>query len=148
MIVREATPDDLDGWAEMRAALWPDADRGELRAECEAFFAGAGGLQAALVACAADGTPVGMIELSLRSYAEGCASSPVPFVEAWFVAEGRRRQGVGRALMAAAEAWALDLGHTELASDTQAWNTDSQAAHAALGFEEADRIVAFRKALV
>jgi aminoglycoside 6'-N-acetyltransferase I len=47
----------------------------------------------------------------------------------------------------AAEAWAREQGFAEIGSDTQLWNTASQTAHEALGFEEVEGIVACRKAL-
>lgn len=88
---------------------------------------------------------VGFLELSLRSYAEGCDSSPVPYVEGWFVAEAWRRRGVGGALMQAAEEWSREHGFTEMGSDTQDWNRLSRDAHAALGFSEVETITVFRK---
>jgi aminoglycoside 6'-N-acetyltransferase I len=45
------------------------------------------------------------------------------------------------------EAWGISEGCTELASDTELENRASAAAHRALGFEEAGRVVCFRKAL-
>jgi aminoglycoside 6'-N-acetyltransferase I len=73
---------------------------------------------------------------------------PVGFVEGWYVAADRRAQGVGRALMAAAEAWAREQGCREMASDTWLDNEPSQHAHEALGFEVVDRCVHFKKPLV
>jgi aminoglycoside 6'-N-acetyltransferase I len=99
------------------------------------------------VAEAADGRLVGFLELGLRTYAEGCRSSPVPFVEAWYVAAEARHQGVGRKLVEAAEHWSIKRNFSEIASDTQIDNGASQDAHAALGFEVAERLVAFRKSL-
>jgi aminoglycoside 6'-N-acetyltransferase I len=69
----------------------------------------------------------------------------VPYVEEWFVMPEARRMGVGRALIAAAEAWARERGYPELASDALLDNLVSQSAHRALGFEEVERQVAFRK---
>jgi aminoglycoside 6'-N-acetyltransferase I len=89
----------------------------------------------------------GFIEVGRRDYAEGCESSPVPYIEAWFVDADVRRQGVGRELFAAAEAWARDHGYTEIASDAELHNDVSIAAHKALGYEETDRIVTFRRSL-
>jgi aminoglycoside 6'-N-acetyltransferase I len=131
----------------MRQALWPGADADELAEESTAYFAGSGAL-AMVMLCEAEGTvPLGMIELSLRSHADGCRSSPVPFVEGWYVVLGARRQGVGAALMAAAEAWARAGGYSELASDTDLDNDAGRRAHAGCGFEEIGRAIKFRKNL-
>src|SRR5690606_31319662 len=56
-----------------------------------------------------------------------------------------RRCGIGGALIATVEAWAAASGYDELASDTQLDNADSLAAHLALGFEEVERAIHFRK---
>jgi aminoglycoside 6'-N-acetyltransferase I len=47
----------------------------------------------------------------------------------------------------AAEHWALIRNFSEIASDTQLDNAQSQGAHAALGYEEVERLVTFRKSL-
>jgi aminoglycoside 6'-N-acetyltransferase I len=98
------------------------------------------------VAARPGGGLAGFLELSVRSYAEGC-TGPVPYVEGWHVDADVRRQGVGRALVARAEAWARERGYTEIASDTEVERAHSIRAHRALGFEEVERIVVFRKAL-
>ncbi|NUQ20530.1 MAG: GNAT family N-acetyltransferase, partial [Gemmatimonadaceae bacterium] len=53
-----------------------------------------------------DGTLAGFVEVGARPYADGCATSPVGYIEAWYVDADVRRRGVGRALLAAAEGWA------------------------------------------
>jgi aminoglycoside 6'-N-acetyltransferase I len=140
----------------MRVALWPDDADTAHAAEVARFFArpaseSAGLLpEAALVAATHEGDAevlVGFAELSRRPYAEGCVSSPVGFLEGWYVVPQYRRQGVGRALVRAAEAWARGLGCSEFASDTELENTASAAAHRALGFEEVEVIRCFRKDL-
>ena len=42
--------------------------------------------------------------------AHGCQSSPVGYIEAWYVDPDVRRQGYGHALLAAAEGWAVEQG--------------------------------------
>jgi aminoglycoside 6'-N-acetyltransferase I len=79
--------------------------------------------------------------------ADSCETSPVAYLEGWYVDEDLRRQGVGTALVRAAETWARSKGLKELASDMQLANADSQLAHAALGFIEVERLVAYRKVL-
>lgn len=131
----------------MRAALWPEEDPDLLAHEAMMHFSGDKPKQIILVAESTNGALVGMLELSMRSTAEGCASSPVPFVEGWYVAAEARMRGVGRKLMEAAERWAMARGFKEIASDTQLANGASQDAHAKLGFEEVERVVCFRKSL-
>ena len=129
----------------MRAELWPEADPGDLRAEALAWDATAG---VALLAFDGAGRPARMAEATLRyDYVNGTESSPVGFLEAWYVDAHHRGRGVGRALIAAVEAWTREQGCTELASDALLDNTASHAAHAACGFEETERVVYFRKAL-
>jgi aminoglycoside 6'-N-acetyltransferase I len=89
----------------------------------------------------------GFIEVSLRIYAEGCQTSPVAYIEGWYVDEDFRRRTLGRRLVHTAEAWARGQGLQEIASDTPIDNTVSLQAHQALGYEEVERIVCFRKAL-
>lgn len=147
MKVRLLETRDRQVWAEMRAALWQDEDPDLLAHETLLHFSGKE-LAAAVFICEGDdGAACGFLELSLRPYAEGCASSPVPFIEAWYVAPAARHKGAGRALVEAAEHWAVIRNFHEIASDTQVENAQSQAAHAALGYEEVERLVAFRKTL-
>jgi len=146
--IRPAVPADADAWAALRSRLWPDADPASLLAETRAFLAGddVDVLAAAFLATGASG-PIGFVELSIRPFADGCASRPVPHVEGWFVEEPARGRGIGRALMTSAEAWARARGFTELASDAELDNEGSLRAHTGCGFVETERLVKFRKAL-
>jgi aminoglycoside 6'-N-acetyltransferase I len=129
----------------MRCALWPEADRAELDAELDGWLERED--QVTFVAERAGGGLAGFVEAGIRAFANGVDESPCAFVEGWFVDEDKRRTGVGRALIEAVEAWATSRGFTELGSDTETTNLLSQHAHAALGFEERERTVAFRKKL-
>lgn len=150
MKIRLATSVDANAWFPLRMALWSDEDAERMRAEVHRFFSNEippTMLAAVFVAENDAGTLIGMLELSLRPYADGCESSPVPFVEGWYVAPRSRRQGVGAALVKAAEDWAVVQGYTEMASDALLENTISECAHKALGFDEVERAIRFRKAL-
>jgi aminoglycoside 6'-N-acetyltransferase I len=143
--VRAASAADIDAWSAMRSALWPDADPGELRSEALAWDVGSG---ITFIAVDESDHAIGMAEASLRrDYVNGTDGSPVGFLEAWYVDADHRGRGVGRALIAAVEAWTCERGCTELASDALLDNTASHAAHAACGFEETERVVYFRKVL-
>jgi len=145
MRIRPLEIPDIPRWAELRAALWPGEPVGELEAEGRAVIVA----DPPLIVFVAEenGALVGFLELGLRSVAEGCASSPVPYVEGWYVEADWRRRGVGSGLMRAAEEWSRAQGYTELGSDTEEVNRLSRAAHAALGFEEVETLVVFRKPL-
>jgi aminoglycoside 6'-N-acetyltransferase I len=90
---------------------------------------------------------IGFLEASLRAYADGCDSSPVGYIEGWYVLPEHRRRNVGRSLVQAAEDWARTRGCSEMASDVLLQNTISQQAHIRLGYEEVDRVVQYRKGL-
>jgi len=94
-----------------------------------------------------DGRLGGYVEVGTRPYAAGCDTSPVAYVEAWYVDEDLRRQGLGGRLFAAVENWARAHGHTELASGSLIDNGTSIAAHKSLGFTEVERQVHFAKRL-
>jgi aminoglycoside 6'-N-acetyltransferase I len=144
-IVRRGTRDDLAEWVRLRSLLWPDPDIDQ-EAEAAALLEGpdAGAL---FVLDCRNGRLVGFLEVSVRDYAEGCAPGRVPYLEGWYVEPDLRGRGLGAALVEAAEAWARERGFAEIASDAQIDNAGGIAAHRALGFEEAARIVCFRKGL-
>ena len=143
--IREITEADREAWVRMRDALWPGSLE-DHEAETKAYFER--GVQPPLIFVAeADRRLIGFLELGTRPYAPDCRSSPVPFIEGWYVDPDWQRRGIGRALVAAAEAWAGAAGYTEMASDVEIDNTGSLAAHAALGYQEVERTVAFRKNL-
>lgn len=89
----------------------------------------------------------GFISLSLRPWAEGCDSMPVPYIEGWWVAPDLRHSGVGRALMETAERWCRDHNYRELGSDAALENEVSLRVHAAFGFKATLRLQFFRKEL-
>jgi aminoglycoside 6'-N-acetyltransferase I len=129
----------------MRQALWPNPDPRAQLADMDVWLTATD--TAVLVVPRAGEGLAGFAEVGTRSVAESCETSPVGFLEGWYVDPDFRRQGVGTALVRAAEAWAREMGFKELASDTQLANWGSQGAHAALGFVEVERLVAYRKVL-
>ena len=134
---------DRSEWFRMRSQLHPDADNAR---DATVLLSGSQPYEV-FVALRERVGLCGYIEVGERPYAEGCESSPVAYVESWWVDEDARGQGTGGALMAAAEAWARERGHVEIASDTLLDNGKSQKAHRALGFDEVERLVVYRKAL-
>jgi aminoglycoside 6'-N-acetyltransferase I len=148
-IIRHVEPGDLTSWLRLRRELWPDTSEEQHGAEIQRFFAAsAGEPQAVLVACNEhDNSLVGFVELSIRPYAEGCHTDRVAFLEGWYVAAEYRRRGMARALIAAAEDWAVSNGCREFASDTEIDNELGATAHRRCGFVEVGLIRCFRKVL-
>jgi len=142
--VRPARPEDCADWGHLRSALWPEEAPEALAAELPAYLADP--TQVAFVA-ERDGELCGFVEASIRSHGEGCPPEPVGYIEGWYVAPDCRRQGVGRALVRAAEEWAAARGCRWMGSDALADNALSHAAHAALGYRDAGRLVHFAKPL-
>jgi len=140
------TPLLFDAWVKMRCALWPDYPETELRAGAGAMLLSPEkhNVRIAVV----DGRPVGFSETSFRQdYVNGCETSPVAFLEGIYVEPGARREGVARALVREAETWARKSGCSEFASDALLENSASHKMHTALGFDETERVVYFRKKL-
>lgn len=146
--IRAATAADSAAWLRMRCALWPEGTAAEFAREITEFFAGKTRMPlAVLLAFDAAGDAVGFVELSIRSVVDSCETDRVAYLEGWYVEPAVRSRGVGRALVKAAEAWGRAQGCTEFGSDTQIWNTDSAAAHVALGFTEVEQLCCFKKDL-
>ncbi|HEY0662533.1 MAG TPA: aminoglycoside 6'-N-acetyltransferase [Lysobacter sp.] len=146
--IRQATAGDLAEWAALRQALWPDENPGRHAGDIHDILGKPGRAVGFLVIDRA-GRALGFAEATLRTdYVNGTDSSPVGFLEGWYVVPEHRRSGAGRALVEAVERWTREQACTELASDTWLDNALGQQAHRACGFEEVERVVYFRKRLV
>jgi len=145
MIIRTVRPRDWDQWYAMRLALWPGACEPDDEQDMRNCLDGIG--MTVFVAEAEDGQLVGLLEAGIRPYADGCDSRNVGYIEGWYVDTAYRRQGIGKALVAAAEAWARGQGCVEMGSDCLQDNEVSYEAHLALGYEEKERLIHFGKLL-
>jgi aminoglycoside 6'-N-acetyltransferase I len=148
--IREAVAGDDQALARMRAELWPESSMEEHARELRTILAGEAGAAGVQVFVweSEGGTLTGFVETRLRSHADGCYESrPVGYLEGWFVTKDCRRQGIGAALVRAAEHWARGQSCQEMASDAEIANEVSQRAHEALGFTAVSRVVTYRKTL-
>ena len=145
MTIRGPRGDERAEWLRMRRALWDDCPEDQQEREIDEILGS--DTEEIFVAERPDGALCGFLEAAIRSRADGCDSSPVGYIEGWFVDEDVRRLGIGRALVEAAEVWARSLGCRQMASDAELWNLVSHQAHGALGYQETARLVLFKKDL-
>jgi aminoglycoside 6'-N-acetyltransferase I len=144
--IETCTAAALAEWVVLRQALWPEVPLAEQAAEAAALLGRTDAV--AFLARTAAGEAIGFAEATLRQDpAEPIGAAPVAFLEGVLVRRGWRRRGAARLLCEAVEAWAIAQGCGEIASDAELGNLASRRLHAALRFEERQRIVCFRKRL-
>lgn len=144
--VRLLQPAEYAEWQRLRRELWPscslDVHAQEMHAIIQDFTQ-----NAVFVSPSPHGGLQGFLEVSLRNEAEGCETARVGYMEGLYVESRTRQRGIARALVQAAEAWARSKGCTEIASDTELENLNSQYIHKRLGFQEVGRLVHYKKSL-
>jgi aminoglycoside 6'-N-acetyltransferase I len=144
-MIRRATAEDKPAWLRMRKGLWPEAPLDYLSLDLDQLLANPNA--GIFVASDSQGQLIGFIEAGLRDYGEGCDTSPVGYIEAWYVDSHVRGQKLGRELVQTAEQWAREKGCIEMASDTWLENEASIQAHKRLGYYEVERLIHFVKRL-
>ena len=147
MKITPYTQSTLPAWDAMRNELFEGEDPALLQEESRQILA-LGTLKSqpfqCLLAFDDEDNAIGFIELTIRSSAEECMTSPVLYIEGWYVDPAHQGKGVGKALMDAAFEWGRELGCKEASSDARPDNELSINAHHALGFEDAGIIHCFR----
>lgn len=141
--IRELCQGDRAEWLSMRVKLWSIDYRNERKhssqmADIERDY------DKTVFLAFVNGQPVGFAECSVRSYVDGCESSPVGYLEGIFVEEPFRRQGVGRELVEMVKSWSREKGCREMGSDSDIQNEVSYHMHLALGFHEVERVINWR----
>jgi aminoglycoside 6'-N-acetyltransferase I len=144
--IRPVEDRDMQEWLRMRMALWPGDHPLRYQDEMLEMLANPQEFTT-FVAARPQGGLGAFLEASLRRYADGCDSSPVGYIEGWYVDPDLRRRGIGRMLVQAAEDWAVSRGCQEMGSDCELENQLSWKAHQALGYQEAERLIHFCKRL-
>lgn len=138
----------LKQWAELRLALWPWDTAKEHAEEATRLYLSGDRDALAKLALNDAGEAIGFAEATLRrDYVEGCETSPVLFLEGIYVTPEARNLGTARGLSESIARWGRARGCTEFASNALIDNDASHAFHRAIGFEETERVVYFRKSL-
>ncbi len=144
-MIRIATNGDSRILAEMAVQMWNSHTVDALEAE---FVETLNDKQSVFFIKYINDLPVGFAQCGLRTdYVEGTESSPVGYLEGIFVKEEYRKNGYAKELLFACEIWAKESGCSEFASDCEIDNVDSFKFHMAMGFDEANRIICFKKRL-
>lgn len=138
-----ATLADFDTWRRFREELYDDLDPAWSEDEIHRIATDPN-MTTYLVFDETQPTPIGMLELSLRNIVDGCATSPVAYIDGLYLTEKWQGRGLGSQLLAFAKKWAGEQGCTELAVDTELDNVRAQKFYLREGFEETFRIVQFR----
>lgn len=142
-MIKSAVIEDARILAELAIKMWDDASISELQQGFEELVVSD---KAKCFIKYVNGMAVGFAQCQLRTdYVEGTDGSPVGYLEGIFVEEKYRKCGYARALLKECEKWAKEKQCTELASDCELVNKESLCFHIALGFEEANRIICFKK---
>lgn len=144
-MLKEAGMQDARLAAQLALLLWPGHSLEEFVQEMEELI---GSPNAAVFLAFHHDTAIGFAQCQLRhDYVEGTTSSPVGYLEGIYVMKSFRKQGYAKRLVAECEAWAKGKGCKEFASDCELDNEESFAMHIRLGFQEANRIICFKKRL-
>ncbi len=144
-MIRTYHEGDRPEWLRMRRLLWDDCPDGQQIQEMDEILKSQ--IEEVFFAVRPEGGLCGFLEAALRSRANGCDSTPVGYIEGWYVDPDVRLNGIGRMLVQAAEVWARSNGCRQMASDAELWNSISHQAHGALGYHETARLVLFKKDL-
>ena len=142
-MIKTAVKSDAKVLAALAIQLWTDNTVPDLEKEFEKL------IQSDNAVCFlkyVDDTAVGFAQCQIRTdYVEGTETSPVGYLEGIFIVETYRHNGYAKELLNACEKWAKDKKCSEFASDCELNNLDSFRFHMAIGFEEANRIICFKK---
>ena len=143
--IRRAQVKDAETLALLAIQMWEDHEVAELADEFREIV---GKDDAVCFITFAEDRPVAFAQCQLRyDYVEGTESFPVGYLEGIFVSEDYRKKGLAAKLLAECEKWAKGKDCTEFASDCELDNESSLRFHLALGFEEVNRVICFRKTL-
>ncbi len=143
--VQKAHRQDVDVVTQLALQLWSHHNQEDLKQEMEEYIVGE---NSAVFLAMYDKKPVGFAQWQKRvDYVEGTQTSPVGYLEGIFVLPEYRRKRIAQKLVSTCEAWTLQQGCCEFASDCPITNEQSFQFHMSCGFQEANRIICFYKKL-
>lgn len=142
-MIREATQADALTVAELAIKMWSNNTISELQSEFLDLICSD---NAVCFIKYVGNKAVGFAQCQLRyDYVEGTDTSPVGYLEGIFIEDEYRHSGYAKELLSKCEKWSKEKHCTEFASDCEIDNEISFKFHLSTGFEEANRIICFRK---
>lgn len=145
-IFKEVTEKEKSVWKQFRETLYQDVTDSFhetemdliLKSEIQTTF---------LIFESQTGSPIGMLELSLRNLVDGCLTSPVAYIEGIYLDQSCRGKGYGEKMVEFSKSWAIQNGCSELACDAELEDIDAQKFHKKMGFEETYKVVQYKMVL-
>lgn len=144
-MIKSAVKNDAGILAELATQMWHDSTVLALEKEFEKLIESD---KATCFIKYIDNMAIGFAQCQLRTdYVEGTETSPVGYLEGIFIIEAYRKKGYAKELLSTCERWAKEQNCSEFASDCELNNIAGLRFHLAMGFEEANRIICFRKGI-
>ncbi len=141
MNTREAESTDLNGWANLRHALWPHHNLSDLSDEARSILKSPDEVCFLLIHPSQGA--VGFVEAAIYRPPNG----PYCHIEGWYVTPEFRGCGHGKELIKQIEQWSLHRAINLLTSDTDAEYPLSPGAHERAGFKKIHEMIIFAKQL-
>ena len=141
----KATINQIDELSPMVKNVWSEHSIDDLKRILRNYISGN---ESAIFTYVINGKCVGVALVCLRhDYVEGCTTSPVGYLEGIYVNTKYQNSGIAKKLCEECEEWARDKGCSEFGSDCDINNDVSYKFHLAIGFDETNRIIHFKKQL-
>lgn len=142
-MIKRATGADALTLAKLAIQMWDSHTLSELETDFAEIISSQ---NAACFIKYVEDQPIGFAQCQLRyDYVEGTETSPVGYLEGIFIQQEFRHKGFAKELLQECQRWTKEKECSEFASDCEIDNIDSLKFHLAMGFEEANRIICFRK---
>ncbi|MEP0365880.1 MAG: aminoglycoside 6'-N-acetyltransferase [Cyclobacteriaceae bacterium] len=136
---------NLESLLNMVVKMWPDCNRQE---EHKYYLNAIDSKKEIVFLAEVSDQHIAFAHATLRTdYVEGTSTNPVAYLEAIYVEPEYRRLNVAKQLIDEVEKWGLRMGCTELGSDVEINNMQSENLHKKVGFKEANRVICFAKKL-
>jgi len=145
MRISAVTREHIPVWKRMRQAVYSDLD--EAFHDEEMAWLLASDEAACFLAWSDEGRAIGLLELTLRNFVDGCIGRPVGYIEGLYLEPDHRGQGHGPRLVAFAADWFKSRGCKDMATDAEATNAEAQAFYRRVGFTERWHVVGFTRPL-